>query len=111
MNFLKTTKKVYDYCYSVNINKGQVLKVSGIYDGKILVNTLKNDFVRYYITNKGGYSLILDDAGKETVISKNKIKIANNIYSSYANDIDVNYYKKEVNKILELFKVKQLELF
>lgn len=109
--FFENNKKVYDYCYSVNINKEQVLKVSGIYDGKILVNTLKNDFVRYYITNKGGYSLILDDAGKETVISKNKIKIANNIYSSYVNDIDVNYYKKEVNKILELFKVKQLELF
>ena len=109
--FFENNKKVYDYCYSVNINKEQVLKVSGVYDGKVLVNTLKNDFVRYYITNKGGYSLILDDAGKETVISKDKIKIANNIYSSYTNDIDINYYKKEVNKILELFKVKQLELF
>jgi DNA polymerase elongation subunit (family B) len=109
--FFENNKKIYDYCYSVNINKEQVLKVSGVYDGKVLMNTLKNDFVRYYITNKGGYSLILDDAGKETVISKDKIKIANNIYSSYTNDIDINYYKKEVNKILELFKVKQLELF
>lgn len=109
--FFENNKKVYDYCYSININKEQVLKVSDVHDGKVLVNTLKNDFVRYYITNKGGYSLILDDAGKETVISKDKIKIANNIYSSYTNDIDINYYKKEVNKILELFKVKQLELF
>lgn len=110
-DFFENNKKIYDYCYSLNINKGQILKASGIADGKVFVSTFNNDFVRYYISNNDGYTLSLDDSGKETVISKYKTKIANNIYSSFVDDIDINYYKKEVNNILELFKVKQLELF
>ena len=110
-DFFERNNNIYDYCYSVNINKGQTIKTTGVYSGKVVKEALKNDFARYYITNGNGCSLILDDVGKETVVSKNKVKIANNIYTSYVNDIDFDYYKKEVKKILELFKIKQLKLF
>lgn len=109
--FFDNNKNIYDYFYSLNTNKGQTLKVSSIFNNKFVSHEIKNDFVRYYITNKIGGTLILNDEGKETVITKEKAKILNNVVYEYVDDIDFDYYKREVKKILELFKVKQLELF
>lgn len=110
-DFFNKNRNIYDYCFSLNVTKDQVVKVSGVVNKKIIIDNLDYDFIRYFISNKNGLSLRLYSDNKETIITKDKAQIINNIYLQEEYDVDVNYYKKEVIKVLDLFKIKQLELF
>lgn len=104
-NTIKESKDINDFITYQKIGK----QFSVEYGGRRITH-----INRYYCSNVGYYLEKIDDKGKRIkAISDSGVKIVNDLtkIKEFPKDINYWYYIKEVNKIIEPFIHRQLNLF
>lgn len=104
-NTIKESKDINDFITYQKIGK----QFSVEYGGRRITH-----INRYYCSNVGYYLEKIDDKGKRIkAISDSGVKIVNDLtkVKEFPKDINYWYYIKEVNKIIEPFIHRQLNLF
>lgn len=104
---------IYDFCMAQKVGSAYDVKFNHIEHGRLVTTTLQ-DTNRYYIGKKGGHIYKENASRKIGIIAGEPVHIANDVDEEREIEeynIKHEYYIKEANKVLSLFKYKQQNLF